>query len=150
VTVWEVLGLPELDTSNPETPQGIIAPHLKRAKAELMKLSRKFSSKETVMQSLEAFFKANRDIPPTLRIPLPRSMRSAEFSKSSAVSFIELLELLKKTKIRLYKQLWTHDLTNGRSLRITSLGLQTFLPVVMLSLLPLLESLSVRVHYWRV
>jgi hypothetical protein len=56
VTVWEVLGLPELDTSNPEAPQGIIAAHLKRDKAELMKLSSKFSSKEPVMQYLQAFF----------------------------------------------------------------------------------------------
>jgi hypothetical protein len=73
----------------------MIAPHLKRDKAELVKLSRKFSSKESVIQSLEAF-KAEGDIPPTLRIPLPRSMQSTEFANTSAVSFIELLEMLEK------------------------------------------------------
>jgi hypothetical protein len=85
-TVWDVLRLPEFDISNPDTPQGMIAPHLKRNKAELVKLSRKFSSKESDIQSLEAF-KAKGDVPPTLRIPLPRSMQSTELINTSAVSY---------------------------------------------------------------
>jgi hypothetical protein len=91
--VLHTLGIPEEE--RPDQPTGLIAPFLKRDKAEITKLSRKITSKKTVIRNLEEF-KAKGDIPPTLRIPLPKSISDCkDFERATVPSYVRLLEMIK-------------------------------------------------------
>jgi hypothetical protein len=72
----------------------MVGSHLQRDQTELVKLVKHIAGKHTVIANLEST-QARGDIPPTLRIPVPLSMRGKDFESNPTLSHAVFLESIK-------------------------------------------------------